>query len=116
MEYIEIKYTPGQVAQITKIATSNDLIADITTPQKLNLIGSSKFVTELTKEINEIEAEKAKGKVDDSLTPAQKAKKEYTELLNEITEKYNKPEGDEFVKQEAYTVLREDIEYIIGHL
>lgn len=116
VQYIEIKYIPGQVAQITKIATSTDLIADITTAQKLNLIGNAKFVAGITKEINEIEAEKAKGKMDDGLTPAQKAKKEYTELLKEIAEKYNKPDGDEFVKQEAYTVLKEDLEYIISHL
>lgn len=112
----EIAYTPYQPVQIIRIATQNDLIADIATAEKLNLIGSPNFVTELTKEINEIEAEKAKGKVDDGLTPAQKAKKEYTELLSEITEKYNKPESDEFVKKEAYDVLKEDLEYIIGHI
>jgi len=111
-----LAYTPLKSIIATKIAVPTDLIADITTAQKLNLIGNTKFIAELTKEINEIESEKAKGKADDGLTPAQKAKKEYTELLSEITEKYNKPESDEFVKQEAYTVLREDIEYIIGHM
>ncbi len=111
-----VHYIPLQSISMIKIATSSDLIADITTAQKLNLIGNAKFVAELTKEINEIEAEKAKGKVDDGLTPAQKAKKEYTELLKEITEKYNKPEGDEYVKKEAYDVLKEDLEYIISHI
>lgn len=47
----------------------------------------------------------------DGLTPAQKARKEYTELLKEITEKYNKPEADEYVKKEEYDVLKEDLEY-----
>ncbi len=42
--------------------------------------------------------------------------KEYKELLKEITEKYQKPEPDEFVKQEAYTVLKEDLDYIIAHI
>ncbi len=112
----ELSYIPFQSAKLTKISASNDLIADITTAQKLNLMGNAKFVSELTKDINEIEAEKAKGKIDDGLTPAQKAKKEYTELLKEITEKYNKSESDEFVKQEAYTILKEDLEYIINHL
>jgi len=118
----EIMYTPYQPVQITRIATSTDLIADITTAQKLNLIGSSEFVSEITRKINKIEekrlkpAQKDKDDDKNGLTPAQKAKKEYQELLNEITEKYNKPESDEFVKQEAYTVLREDLEYIIGHI
>lgn len=121
VKYWEIKYTPMQNPVITRIATSSDLIADITTAQKLNLIGNAKFVTEITKEINEIEAKRTKvdpshGSGDDGLTPAQKAKKEYQELLKEITEKYNKPEADEFIKQEAYTVLKEDLEYIISHI
>lgn len=50
------------------------------------------------------------------LPQPQKAKGEYTELLKEITEKYNKPETDEYVKKEAYDVLKEDLEYIISHL
>lgn len=101
---------------LTKISTPADLIKDITTAGQLGYIGNPKFVTELTKEINEIEAEKAKGKVDGGLTPAQKGKKEYQELLKEITEKYNKPEADEFIKKEAYDVLTEDLEYIISHI
>jgi hypothetical protein len=105
----------GQIV-LTKVSNSADLIKDLTTAGQLGYIGNAKFVTELTKEINEIEAEKAKGKIDDGLTSAQKAKKEYTELLKELTEKYNKPEADEFVKQEAYTVLKEDLEYIISHI
>lgn len=108
--------SPASGIVINKIASPADLITDITTAGQLNYIGNARFVTEITKEINEIEAEKANGKMDDGLTPAQKAKKEYTELLKEITEKYNKPESDEFIKQEAYTVLKEDIEYIISHL
>lgn len=58
-------YTQGLAGiklSLVKVATSNDLIADITTAQKLNLIGNSKFVAELKKEINEIEVEKAKAK------------------------------------------------------
>lgn len=99
-----------------KVSNPQDLIKDINAAGQSNYIGNAKFISELVKDINEIEAEKAKGKIDDGLTPAQKAKKEYTELMKEITEKYNKPETDEFVKQEAYNVLREDIDYIINHI
>lgn len=101
---------------LIKVANPQDLITDINAASSLGYIGNAKFVSELVKDINEIEAKKAKGKTDDGLTPAQKAKKEYAELLSEITEKYNKPESDEFVKKEAYDVLREDMEYIIEHL
>jgi hypothetical protein len=110
--------TDNQIV-LVKVAQPADLIKDLTTAGQLGYIGSSEFISEITKKINKIEEKRLKPaeKDDDNkLTPAQKAKKEYTELLNEITEKYNKPEGDEFVKQEAYTVLKEDIEYIIGHM
>lgn len=36
IRYVQIDYTPNKPVVITKIATSNDLIADITTAHKLN--------------------------------------------------------------------------------
>lgn len=111
---LPLQKTPG--VNLIKVANSQDLIKDINALSLSNYIGNTKFVTELIKDINEVEKERAKGKVDDGMTPAQKAKKEYTELLSEITEKYNKPENDEFIKQEAYIILRKDIEYIINHI
>lgn len=100
------------------IKTSNpaSLIALINALAKEGYIGDTKFVTEITKEINEIEAEKAKGKIDDGMTPAQKAKKEYQELLKELDEKNTKPEKDEYVKDFGYSMIKKDMDYIINHI
>ncbi len=125
----EFNYVPLKSLTRVKIATPADLIADITTSCKLGYIGNAKFVNELIKEIQEIERERTEvqkpeehqqktqgDKEKEHLTPAQRAVKEYKELSKEITEKYQKPEADEFVKQEAYTVLKEDLDYIIAHI
>lgn len=104
---------------LIKLSTPADLIKDLTIAGQLGYIGNPHFVSDIIENINEIEKERAKPveKDDDhKLTPAQKAKKEYTELLSEITEKYNKPESDEYVKKEAYDVLKEDLDYIINHI
>ncbi len=117
--YFEIAYVPFQPPVIKKVATSNDLIADINAASKLELIGNAEFVKELIKEVQKIEKERlhpAENEEHDPATPAQRAIKKYQKLLKEITEKYQRPEGDEFVKLEAYSVLKEDIEYIIGHI
>ncbi len=113
-----------------KVAVPADLIADVNAAGKLGYVGHQEFVNELIKKVQKIEKERtevqkpeeqtlrqAQGdKEREHLTPAQKAIKEYKELLKELTEKYQRPEGDEFVKQEAYTVLKEDLGYIIGHI
>jgi polyhydroxyalkanoate synthesis regulator phasin len=93
----------GQIVLI-KVAQPSDLIKDLTTAGQLGYIGNKQFVSEIIKKAEAIGLSKSE------------QKKEYTELLKEITEKYNKPTSDEFVKQEAYTVLKEDLEYIINHL
>ncbi len=126
----EVPATPplsGQLMLI-KAASPNDLIKDITTASQLGYIGNVKFVNELIKEMQEIEKERTEvqkpdeknrsqgDKEKEHLTPAQKAIKAYKELLEEITKKYQRPQGDDFVKQEAYTVLKEDLDYIIGHI
>jgi polyhydroxyalkanoate synthesis regulator phasin len=89
---------------LTKVSNSTDLIKDITTAGQLNYIGNKQFISEIIKKAEAVSLSKSE------------QKQGYTELLNEITEKYNKPEADEFVKQEAYTVLKEDLEYIISHI
>lgn len=94
----------NQQIVLTKVSTPADLIKDLTTAGQLNYIGNKQFVSEIIKKAEALSLAKSD------------QKKEYTELLKEITEKYNKPEADEFVKQEAYTVLKEDLEYIISHL
>ncbi len=115
----EMAYTPSRALVVTKIATSNDLISDIKSASKLGLIGNATFVNELIKEVQKIEKERlhpAENEEHDPATPAQRAIKKYQKLLKEITEKYQKPEPDEFMKQEAYTVLKEDLDYIIAHI
>ncbi len=115
----------GTTLILTKIVSPSDLLADITIAGKLGYIGNTKFVNELIKEIQAIEKgrtavrkpEEGQGdKEKEHLTSAQKAIKEYKELLKEITEKYQRCEKDEFVKKEAYTVLKEDLDYIISHV
>lgn len=101
---------------LIKISDPNDLIIDINALAKEDYMGNAKFVAEIIKEINEIEAEKAKGKMDDGMTPAQKAKKEYQELLKELNEKWAKPEKDEYVDPLALDILERDITYIINHI
>lgn len=121
----DINYVPLQSIVIIKIAAPNDLITDITTAGKLNLIGDQLYINELINKVNEIE--KRRNQIlpvgtddehdeDKNLTPSQKAKKSYQELLQEITDKYNRPETNEFVKQRAYNVLKDDLDYIIGHI
>lgn len=116
----DIPVNPPMNKELTFIKVSNfsDLIKDINALAKEGYIGDAKFVAEITKEINEIEAEKAKGKgkMDDGMTPAQKAKKEYQELLKELNEKWAKPEKDEFVDPFALNILERDITYIINHI
>lgn len=124
VKYFEISYIPGHLPNIFRVASSNDFLADITTASKLGYLGNAEFASELIKKVQKIEKERLapqkpeeqKTEEERHLTPAKKAIKEYRELLKEITEKYQRPEGDEFVKQEAYTVLKEDLDYIIGHL
>lgn len=99
-----------------KVSNPNDLIADINALGIAKHMGDQHFVSELIKEINEIEAEKAKGKMDDGLTPAQKAKKEYQELFKELNEKNTQPEKDEYVDELALYILQRDIDYIIDHI
>lgn len=111
----QISPTTGQLI-VTKVSTPNDLIADINALAKANYIGNAKFVAELIKDIQEIEAERAKGKIDDGMTPAQKAKKEYQEFLKELNEKNIKPEKDEYVDGLAIWILQRDLDYIIGHI
>ncbi len=117
----------GTILKPIKVAMPSDLIADVTAAGKLGYIGNTKFVNELIKEIQEIEKERTnvrkpeeqkdkERKENEHLTTAQKAIKAYKELLEEITEKYQRCEKDEFVKQEAYMVLKEDLDYIIGHI
>ncbi len=114
----DIPITPPANNELTFIKVSNpsDLIIDINTLAKAGYIGNQHFVSELIKDINEIEAEKAKGKIDDGVTPAQKAKKEYQELLKELNEKWAKREKDEFVDPFALNLLERDITYIINHI
>ncbi len=121
----EIAYVPLQSLVATKAANPNDLIADINAASKLGYVGNAEFVNELIKKVQKIEKERTavqkpeeskSDKEKEHLTPTQKAIKEDKELLKEITEKYQRPEADEFVKQEAYTVLKEDLDYIIGHI
>ncbi len=117
----EVSYVPFQPLTVVRVSTGTSFISDITTASKLGYIGNAKFVNELIKEVQEIEKERTEVRKQDDkekehLTPVQKAIKGYKELLKEITEKYQRPEGDEFVKQEAYTVLKEDLDYIIGHI
>lgn len=102
----DVPATPINNGQIilTKVSTPIDLIKDLTTAGQLSYIGNKQFASEIIKKTEAIGLSKSD------------QKKGYTELLTEITEKYNKPEGDEFVRQEAYTVLKEDLEYIIGHI
>ncbi len=115
----ELAYTPSRALVVTKAATSNDLIADINSARKLGLIGNAEFVNDLIKEVQKIEKERLHPEENDEhepATPAQRAIKKYQKLLQEIKETCQKPEPDEFVKQEAYAVLKEDLDYIIAHI
>lgn len=122
VDYYELNYSytaaiAGNALPLIHIAYPSTLIDDILLLAKLAEIGNQEYVNELIEKVHEIEKERTKPQEkDEHLTPAQKAIKDYKELLKEITEKYQRPEGDEFVKQEAYTVLKEDLEYIIGHV
>lgn len=110
---------PANYNDITFIKVSNpqDMITEIKAFAKAGRIGNAKFVDELIKEIQEIEKERLKpAEKDDKLTPAQKAKKEYQELMDEIDEKNAKPEKDEYVHDIAAMLLRRDIDYIINHI
>ncbi len=104
---------------LTKVATVNDLLTDIKAAGSLQYIGNAEYINELIKEVQKIEKERlhpVENEAHDPATPAQRAIKKYQKLLKEITEKYQKPEPDEFVKQEAYAVLKEDLDYIISHV
>lgn len=115
----DVAYTPAQTFVFTKVAVPSDLIADITTAGKLNLVGNQLYINELIAKVNAIENARTQPTTaitgedehddDKKLTPAQRAKKSYQKLLQEITDKYNKPEANEFVKQEAYNVLKDDL-------
>ncbi len=117
----------GTILTPVKVAMPSDLIADITAAGKLGYIGNQEFINELVKKVQKIEKERTEvqkpeeqkdkeRKDNEHITPAQKAIKVYKELLEELTEKYQRCEKDEFVKKEAYTVLKEDLDYIIGHI
>lgn len=113
----EVAYVPTKSMIFTKVAAPTDLIADITTAGKLNLIGNQVYVTELINKVTKLEnniTEKSDDGHDDDII--QNKKKGYMKLLEELTEKYNQPKSDEFVKKEAYDVLKEDLEYIISHI
>ncbi len=115
----QLTYVPYQPLKVIRVASPGGLIADINTASKLGFIGNAKFVSELIKEVQKIEKERLHPEENvehDPATPAQRAIKKYQQLLKEIKETCQKPEADEFVKQEAYTVLKEDIEYIIAHI
>lgn len=103
VRYIQLQYTPNQPVIITRIATPDDLIDDITIASKLNLIGSNIFVSDLTKRIQAIALLKGK------------QKEEYQTILAQITLIFNKPDNEKFIKKEAYTILIEDLKYIINH-
>lgn len=111
----QISPTTGQLI-VTKVSNPADLIADINALGKASYIGNQHFVSELIKDINEIEKERAQNKIDDGLTPAQKAKKEYQEIIKELNEKNIKPEKDEYVDGLAVWILQRDIDYIINHI
>lgn len=113
--YIPIPNNNG--LNLIKVSNPQDMIAEIKAFAKAGRIGNAKFVDELIKEIQEIEKERLKpAEKDDKLTPAQKAKKEYQELMDEIDEKNAKPEKDEYVHDIAAMILRRDIDYIINHI
>ena len=102
---------------LIKVSNPQDMIVEIKAFAKAGRIGNAKFVDELIKEIQEIEKERLKpAEKDDKLTPTQKAKKEYQELMDEIDEKNAKPEKDEYVHDIAAMLLRRDIDYIINHI
>ncbi len=110
---------PMAAISITRVSSPNSLLSDISAAGKLGYLGNAEFVIELIKEVQKIEKERLhpeESAEHDPATPAQRVIKKYKKLLNEITETCRKPEQDEFVKQEAYTVLKEDIEYIIAHI
>lgn len=116
----EIAPTPAtNNFNFTKISNPQDMIMEINAFAKIGYIGNAEFVNEIIKKIHKIEENRTETEKDDdkhTLTSNQKAKKEYQELLNEITEKLNKPEKDEFIQGLAFVALKKDLEYIIGHL
>lgn len=100
-----------------KVVTPADLIAEITAAGQSGQIGNAEFVNELIKKVNALEKEQTESQEHpNEVSSAQKAIKKYQKFLKEITERYQKPEKDEFVKQEAYAVLKEDLDYIISHI
>lgn len=102
---------------LIKVSTPNDLITDINALVKENYIGDSKFVTEVINKIQEIEKKRVKPATkDDKLTSAQKAKKEYQEMIKELYEKYQKPDKNGYVDGLAFSILQRDLDYIINHI
>lgn len=109
---------------LTKVSTPVDLIKDINAAASLSYIGNPKFASEIIEDINEIEKKRTKMLANASRSSAEVHKKttevynvadNYREILQELDEAYSKPTAKKFVNQEAYIILRKDIEYIIAH-
>ena len=109
---------------LTKVSQPGDLIKDINTAASLGYIGNPKFVSEIIEDINEIEKKRATlwgYRIQSSIEVHKKSTETYSvsdnyrEILEDITEAYNKPTTKKFVTAEGYNVLKEDLEYIIAH-
>lgn len=109
---------------LTKVAAPADLIKDINTAASLNYIGNPKFVAEIIEDINEIEkkrtlilknASRSATEVHKKSTETYSVADNYREILEELNEAYRTPSAKKFVNQDAYIILRKDIEYIIAH-
>jgi|GEM_PF-1292839 len=119
LEYrFEYHGQPGRPMKFEKVVRSNTLRQDLAVAYKLKLLGDQKLFDDWYKELDKFERDLAKKDSSKARQELEKFGKEVNKLREETIKHEEKkvPKPSRFITQEAYQILREDIDILLRQL